>query len=55
MNEIVFATYIIALVALAMALYAILELREIKNRIYKKPNSKTRPIIETKRPKGHWD
>ncbi len=54
MNEIVFITYIISLVAFATALYVLLELNELKK--YFKSKQKTKSTVnEIKRPKGHWD
>ncbi len=56
MNEMVFVTYIIALVALAVAAYALLEINHLKKE--KPVDKKTRQTIKSiqqSRSKGHWD
>jgi len=55
MNEIIFITYIISLVAFATALYALLELNELKKYFKSKQKTKSTTVNEIKRPKGHWD
>jgi hypothetical protein len=55
MTEIIFATYIISLIALATALYAVLELREIRKFLQTKRTPKSVVPQNTKKAKGHWD
>ena len=55
MNEIIFATYIISLIALATALYAVLELRELRKFLQTKRTPKSVVPQNTKKAKGHWD
>jgi hypothetical protein len=57
MDHFIFATYIIALIAVAVALYALYEVECIKDNM-KRPNKKQfhkKPPITVARGKGHWD
>jgi len=57
MDHFIFATYIIALIAVAVALYALYEIECIKENM-KKSNKKQpqkKPPITVARGKGHWD
>jgi hypothetical protein len=55
MNEIIFATYIISLIALATALYAVLELRELRKFLQTKKTRNSVTLQSNKKAKGHWD
>ena len=56
MENFIFVTYIIALIALAMALYAVLEVREMKKTerrkvIQRRIEQLTKPVAKSK---SHW-
>lgn len=57
MDNFIFATYVIALIAVAVALYALYEIECVKDNM-KRPNKKQpqkKPPITVARQKGHWD
>lgn len=59
--DFVFITYILALLALAIGIYAVLSLRDLEKRLSNRNNikqvqqKKPLPPIKVERKKGHWD
>jgi hypothetical protein len=57
MDGFVFFTYVLALIGIAISLYALWQVECIKENTTKKPKPKftTRTPIKVSRGKGHWD
>jgi len=57
MNEFILVTYILSLTALATAVYAIVEIKSLKqsNRHQSKSRARQPEKIKIERSKGHWD